>query len=147
MFTAAHETYETLTAQSGGYHGANHAQTQEADKFYNETAEAFANLAMAATADKDLLSTLTTTNATLTGQLEAKDKIISSLRAQLGTGNAYNAQPTTNRPATASTKNKRYCWTHGIRVSSNHNSENCRDPGPGHKSDATREDKKGVKDA
>jgi hypothetical protein len=27
MFTAAHETYETLTAQAGGYHGANNAQT------------------------------------------------------------------------------------------------------------------------
>jgi hypothetical protein len=67
MFTEAHETYETLTAQAGGYHGANHVQTQDTEKFYNETAEAFANLAMAATSDKDLLSTLTSTNATLTG--------------------------------------------------------------------------------
>jgi hypothetical protein len=59
MFTSAHDTYEALTAQAGGYHGAKNVQAQETEKFYNKTADAFANLAMAATADKDLLSTLT----------------------------------------------------------------------------------------
>jgi hypothetical protein len=44
------------------------------EKFYNETAEAFANLEMAAIADKDLLSTLTNTNSTLTNQLTTKEK-------------------------------------------------------------------------
>jgi hypothetical protein len=29
LFTAAHETYTSLAAQAGGYHGANHVQTQE----------------------------------------------------------------------------------------------------------------------
>jgi hypothetical protein len=52
LFTAAHETYESLTAQTGGYHGAHHTQTQQTEKFHNETADAFGNLAMAATADK-----------------------------------------------------------------------------------------------
>jgi hypothetical protein len=52
LSTAAHETYESLTAHTGGSHGENHVQMQETEKFYNETAEAFANLAMAATADK-----------------------------------------------------------------------------------------------
>jgi hypothetical protein len=102
---------------------------------------------MAETADKDLFSTLTSTNATLTGQLEAKDRIISSLRAQLGNTTGNHGQPPDNRPVSAAIKNKRYCWTHGVRVSINHNSENCRDPWPGHKSDATRDDKKGGKDA
>jgi hypothetical protein len=78
MFTSAHGTYEALTAQSGGYHGANNVQAQEAEKFYNETAEAFANLAMAATANKDLLSTLTNTNSTLTNQLATKYRIIAA---------------------------------------------------------------------
>jgi hypothetical protein len=55
MFKSALKTYEILTAQAGGYHGANNIQAQETEKFYNETAEAFANLAMTATADKDLL--------------------------------------------------------------------------------------------
>jgi hypothetical protein len=74
LFTAAHETYESLTAQGGGYHGANHVQTQETEKFYNETANAFANLAMAATSDKELILTFTNTNSTLTSQLSAISK-------------------------------------------------------------------------
>jgi hypothetical protein len=49
IFTAARETYESLTAQAGGYHRANHVQTQETEKFNNETAGTFANLGMAET--------------------------------------------------------------------------------------------------
>jgi 1,2-phenylacetyl-CoA epoxidase catalytic subunit len=89
MFTSAHETYETLTAQAGGYHGANNVQT----KFYNETAEAFANLAMTVTADKDLLSTLTNTNSTITNQLATKDKIIAALQEQLRSSRAPTTAP------------------------------------------------------
>jgi hypothetical protein len=62
------DMFTSLTAQAGGYHGAINVQAQETGKFYNETAEAFANLDMAETADKELLSTLTNTNSTLTGQ-------------------------------------------------------------------------------
>jgi hypothetical protein len=73
MFTQAHETYESLTAQAGGYHGANNAYNiapiTQSESFYTETADAFANISMAVTADKDLLSTITTTNAALTGIL------------------------------------------------------------------------------
>jgi hypothetical protein len=144
MFTSAHKTYETLTVQAGGYHGANNVQAQETEFFYNETAKAFANLAMAATADKELLSTLTNTNSTLTNQLATKDKIIAALQEQLRS----NKAPTrTHRQPSASDKAKRYCWTHGIRVSNNHNSANCTSPGEGHKSDATRDNKMGGKDA
>jgi hypothetical protein len=35
MFTSAHAAYEALTAQAGGYHGANNVQAQETEKFYN----------------------------------------------------------------------------------------------------------------
>jgi hypothetical protein len=80
MFTSAHDTYEGLTSQAGGYHGANNVQAQETEKLYNETAEAFANLAMAATADKDMLSTLTKKNSTLTNQIATKDRIIAALQ-------------------------------------------------------------------
>jgi hypothetical protein len=47
--------------------------------FYTETADAFTNLAMTTTADKYLLSTLTSTNTALTGQLAAKDRLIANL--------------------------------------------------------------------
>jgi hypothetical protein len=145
MFTSAHDTYETLTAQSGGYHGANNVQAQETEKFYNKTAEAFSNLAMAATTDKDLLSTLTSMNSTLTNQLATKDKIIAASQEQLRSSRAPNMAPSHRQPS--ADKAKRYCWTHGIRVSSNHNRSNCTNPGEGHKSDATRENKMGGKDA
>jgi hypothetical protein len=146
MFTSAHDTYETLTAHAGGYHGVNNVQAQETEKFYNETADAFANLAMAATADKNLLSTLTNTNSTLTNQLATKDKSIAALQEQLRNSRAPNTAPAHRQPS-ASDKVKRYCWTHGIRVSSDHNSSNCTNPGEGHKRDATRENKMGGGDA
>jgi hypothetical protein len=140
MFTSAHDTYEALTVQAGGYHGANNVQAQETEKFYNETAEAFANLAMAATADKDLLSTLTNTNSTLTNQLATKDRIIAGLQEQLRSSRSPNMSPAHRQPS-ASDKAKHYCWIHGTRVSSNHNSSNCTNPCEGHKSDTTREKK------
>jgi hypothetical protein len=52
LFTAERETYESLNAQAGGYHGANQVQMQETEKFYKGTADAFTNLVMAATEDK-----------------------------------------------------------------------------------------------
>jgi hypothetical protein len=105
MFTAAHETYETLTAQSVGYHGANNAQTQETEKFYNEMAEAFAKLEMPAMVDKYLLSTLTNTNSTFSGQLAAKDKISAALQAQLRNSNGITTPPNVNHPVSATEKN------------------------------------------
>jgi hypothetical protein len=146
MFTSAHDTYEALTAQAGGYHGANNVQAQETENFYKETAEAFENLAMEAAADKDLLSTLKNTNSTLTNQLATKDRIIAALQEQLRNSRSPNMSPAHRQPS-ASDKAQRYCWTHVIRVSSNHNSSNCTNPGAGHKSDATRENKMGGKDA
>jgi hypothetical protein len=142
MFISAHETYETLTSQSGGYHGANNVRAHEMEKFYNETAKAFANLAMAATADKDLLSTLTNTNSTLANQLATKDKISVALQEQLRSSRAPTMAPAHRQPS-VSDKSKHYRWTNGVRVSSNHNSANCTNPGEGHKSDASRENKMG----
>jgi hypothetical protein len=36
-----------------------------------------------------------------------------------------------------------YCWTHGYAVTKNHNSQNCRTKGPGHKEEATRDNNMG----
>jgi hypothetical protein len=99
MFTSSHDTYEALTAQAGGYHGSNNVQAQETEKFYNETTEAFANLAMAATADKDMLSTLTNTISTLTNQLATKDRIIAALQEQLWNSRSPNMSPAHRQPS------------------------------------------------
>jgi hypothetical protein len=51
----------------------------------------FANLAMSATTDKDLLSTLTNTNTGVIGQLATKDRLITNLQAHI-----HNAATNTN---------------------------------------------------
>jgi hypothetical protein len=102
---------------------------------------------MAATADKELLSTLTNTNSILTDQLVAEDKFIAAPWAQLHNSNNVPAPAPQHHQVSTSDKNKRYCWTHGIQVSSNHNSANCRGPGEGHKSEASRDNKMSGKDA
>jgi hypothetical protein len=101
---------------------------------------------MAATADKELLINLTNTHSTLTSQLLAKDKLIATLQTQLRNTSNNSTNAPAHRPFTATNKNKRYCWKHGLRVSSNHSSENCRDPGEGHKIEATRDNRMGGKD-
>jgi hypothetical protein len=85
--------------------------------------------------DKELISTLNTTNSTLTGQLAAKNRIITTLQAQLRNSNNDQAPVPAPHQVSASDKKKCYCWTHGIRFSRNHNSANCHDPGDGHKSE------------
>jgi hypothetical protein len=89
----------------------------------------------------ELLSTLSNTNSTLTGQLAAKDKVIAALQAQLFNSNSNNtpAPAPAHHQVSASDEKKRYCWTHGIRVSSNHDSANCRTLGEGRKGEATRD--------
>jgi hypothetical protein len=106
MFTSAHKTYETMTAQAGGYHGANNVHAQETENFFSDTAEAFANLDMAATADKELLSTLTNTNSILTNQLATKDNIIAALQEQIWNSRAPATAPALCPPS-ASDKVKR----------------------------------------
>jgi hypothetical protein len=141
MFTSAHGTYESLTAHAGGYHGANNLQMQETEKLYNETSDAFTNIAMTATSDKERLSKLTTTNFTLTGQLAEKDKLIATLQAQL------RINSNTPHQVSACDKNKHYCWNHGIRISSNHNSTNYHDPRKCPKRESSIDSTMGGKDA
>jgi hypothetical protein len=141
MITSSHATYESLMAQAGDYHGANNLQMEEMEKFYNETAEASTNLTMVAKVDKELISTLTTNNSTSTGQLVAKDIIVATLQAHICTSSTAPAPA--SRQVSASDKHKCYCWTHGTRVSSNHNNANYREPGDGHKRESTRDNKMG----
>jgi hypothetical protein len=85
------------------------APNTQAESFYTETADAFTNLAMAATADKDLITTLTTTNVALTCQIATKYWLITNLQAQLRNTNA-------NTNTERLTINTNYCWSHGTGV-------------------------------
>ena len=106
---------------------ANNA-TQAIDNFVfppeADALETIANLAIASSEDKNTISTLTATNASLVQQLV-------SLRAELATCRRSSRNSSLNH----------YCWTHG--TSCNHKSANCRSKKSGHKMDTTAENKMG----
>ena len=124
------------------------------------------NLAMAAILDRDIVAQLTNINK----QLTTTNKILSEqLQTALATNAALlaklNAEPTANTatgPATmapsaaasgrqpwdkaawiASLNPNGYCWTHGYRVTTGHDSNNCKGKLLGHVDAATRTDTRG----
>ena len=165
-FTAAYTDFATLrsTTQSAGYHNANN--TMEA--FATGTAEAFANLATAAAADRSMLSSLQATNHTLLHQMTVRDAEITQLRIlvqQLQAGQSHRSNsnrhgtnnsgtnhirnPTTNdnTPGKKRYPNMNYCWTHGCDIDPRHDSSNCRNPAAGHHTTATRTNSMGGSEA
>ena len=165
-FTTAYTDFATLrsTTQSAGYHNANNAM----EAFANGTAEAFANLATAAAADRSMLSSLQATNHTLLHQMTVRDAEITQLRnlvqqLQAGQSNRNNNNrgghnnhsTTSNRNSTTTETtpgrkrypNTNYCWTHGCDIDPRHDSTNCRNPAPGHQSNATRTNSMGGSEA
>jgi hypothetical protein len=153
-FTIAYNDFSTLrsTTQSAGFHHANNAM----EAFATETAEAFANLATAAAADRNMLSSLQTTNQTLLQQMTVRDAEITQLRTmvqqlQAGQSNRSNSNRGTNPRATTGVTggnvatpgkkrypNLNYCWTHGFDIDPRHDSTNCRNTATGHQATATR---------
>ena len=156
-FALAHSDLGNLrhTSQAAGYHQANFASD---NNFAIETAEALANLATAATADRNMLHSLQTTSQALLQQLTVKDAELTQLRTQVQqfqaglsnrTNNSTNRRnntrsnntsnnPPTDTPGPKRYPNTNYCWTHGYDVDARHESSNCRNPAPGHQTTATR---------
>ena len=122
-----------------------------------DIAGALDNLAMAAMNDKDIVTQLTQTNATLTQsvkdlveQLKVANAMNTTLLAKIGS-NTLTVPP---RPPTTGGGQPRprktraewlatldpdgYCWTHGYRVTKGHNSEDCTGKLGGHQDKATR---------
>jgi len=120
------------TTQQAGFHSANAAT---AHARYEEAAEALANLATATSADRKAMETLTNTIENLTQQLKTKDAELKKLQDQLGTKTPRIRPPRKD--------NGSYCHTHGFLVASDHGSGNCKNPGPNHKAEATRENTMG----
>ena len=131
------------TAQQAGFqaNGIWCQPTTNNDNPLQETAEALANLATATASDRQALQNLTNTVKELSNQIKAKDKQIDELIKAM------------NRNSTSSTNKKRtrwekkdcssYCHTHGYLVGPKHNSETCRQPGPNHNRNATRQNPMG----
>jgi hypothetical protein len=151
-FTKAHHDWRLAqgTTQTEGYHGANNAM----DSFVNNTADAFANLAMATASNRQMLANLTATNKELTQLMAKKDTEISNLKKELqdshGSNNNRNRSTTNPRDRDSSKSrynNNNYCWAHGFDIHNTHTSQSCNFPNKGHQRDATQATTKGRSNA
>ena len=131
------------TAQQAGFeaNGIWCQPTTNNDHPLQETAEALANLATATASDRQALQNLTNTVKELSNQIKAKDKQIEDLIK------AMNCKPTSGNNTKSTRWEKKdcgsYCHTHGYLVGPKHNSETCRQPGPNHNQNATRQNPMG----
>lgn len=132
------------TTQHGGY-----AHFAANDNLHEQTATALANLATANASDREAFSALVTNNSQLTEQLNkalteiAKlNKTIQNLSTNHRSSN-NNTQNNSNRNSQFRAQPKSYCWTHGYKVSKNHNSRNCNARANGHQENATLENNMG----
>jgi hypothetical protein len=101
-------------------------------------------LAVATASDRDMVATLTATNAKLTAQLEASQAYVKKQKDDIADLKmkmkpAWQSQ----RPA-KTTNNDNYCWLHGYEVHSEHTSATCKNTKDGHKKDATKNNPMGV---
>lgn len=147
---AYHEMKEDqrLTSDQGGFHSANAMV---------DVAGALDNLALAATADRDIVQQLTmanmelaASNATLTGQLAAITEqlgkameTIKMLATKQGTKSGHQQQ----KPPNTFVANQNYCWTHGYKLKGYHTSKTCPAKAEGHKDEATRSNTMGGSEA
>ena len=129
------------TTQQGGYHSANAA-------IANQAAETIAQIIASANAERAAeraaLLEISNHQANATTAAGAKhdesmlqmQKMILELQKQV----ASLTQKKPNQPGKQHDPldPKGYCWTHGYRVSTSHNSAACNNPAPGHQKNATR---------
>jgi hypothetical protein len=98
-----------------------------------ELTENFCNLVNAERAEKE--NERTTINL-LRQEIDSMCSLIEQLQGK-------NVPPPRNPKRRPFVDQGSYCWTHGYAVTRNHNSQNCRTKGPGHKEEATRENQMG----
>ena len=131
------------TAQQAGFqaNGIWCQPVQTNENPLQETAEALANLATATASDRQALQNLTNTVKELSNQIKAKDRQIEDLIKTLnGNKTTGNTQRTTRWEKKDCGS---YCHTHGYLVGPKHTSETCRQPGPNHNRQATRQNPMG----
>ena len=141
-FSMAHTDLrnQRQTSQQSGYNQAAHNMME---LFAAETADAFANLATAAAADKEIVKALTATNKELIGQLAAKEKEITRLRGLLDKKGKQGGGPPIAFSLKKKFDNENYCWTHGFDCHATHTSLTCKNPLQGHCREATRDNTMG----
>ena len=145
--TSASEGYGTTTNMRGG--NANSAEFERK----KQQAEALANLATATAADRQAVSELSISNATLTHELRTATATIATLQQHLASCECAQTPRTGKKVQKQHQQNPRlkitpldlngYFWSHGYNVSRGHNGASCYNTLTGHQSAATRADPMG----
>jgi hypothetical protein len=111
----------------------------------HDTAKAIVDLATPTASNRATVSSLTTTNGTLTSELaQATTKLSlahivnAALKIELATLRASKPNNQCTYPAS-----KNYCWTCSHKVTDCHTSQLCQNPTNGHQGNATKENPKG----
>ena len=128
----------------------------ERDNMQEQQSEALANLATSTAADRQAVTALSSSNATLTQELCTSTATIATLqqclasflcaktprtgaRGQQQQQASQQRQHIPGRDTTPLDPNV-YCWSHGYRISMGHNGASCYNTLPGHQRAATRAD-------
>ena len=134
---------QQCTAQQAGFqaNGIWCHPIQNNDNPLQETAEALANIATATASDRQALQNLTNTVKDLSNQIKAKDKQIEDLIKAMNGNKPMGTNPRSTRWEKKDCGS--YCHTHGFLVGPKHMSETCRQPGPNHNRQTTRQNPMG----
>ena len=124
-----------------------------------QQAEALVNLATATAADRQAVTVLSSSNATLTQELRTATATISTLKQCLASCACATTLRTGTKGQQRQPANQQsphnpsrdfmpldlygYCWLHGYHVSKGHNGALCYNTLPGHQRAATRDDMMG----
>ena len=131
-----------MNAQQTGYHSANAVLAQPKQDSVQLT-EALDNLALATINDRDILTKLAQANAELTATnkqlVEQMAQVVQALKT-LTDNDVKREQERCQRVRSYNEKFNPtgYCWSHGYKVTYDHNSCTCTGKKTGHKDNATR---------
>jgi hypothetical protein len=103
---------------------------------------ALANLVTATAADRGVVAALPPANSRRVKQLEEISSELRELKALL-----HQERRDRRGPRNANTNANNYCYTHGYKVGKTHTSLTCNTCNPGHKTEATRDDNMGGRQA
>jgi hypothetical protein len=139
-FATAHREFRLTnqTAQQSGFHSANMMIEQGREEKMQDTIDAISQLATATSYDRGTVSTLTTTNAKISTQLEAAHTQSAQLKDEItALKNKIKPAWQGQRPH-KTTKNDSYCWSHGYQVVKSHTSVTCNMKSSGQKDAETK---------
>jgi phage shock protein A len=133
-FATAYRQHKQMHGESAANSGHANAAVAQPDEDLAESAiDAFANLASAPAVDREIVATLTESNAPLAKQLEESAQALKKVKALL---KKERSDRVARKPFAPSVDN--YYWSHGYKLARNHTRMNCLYPKTGHNKEATK---------